>query len=144
MISIITTNACNLRCEYCFEHNKVNKNITFETVKKFIDYVADNTKKWNYGRPFAVSFLGGEPLLNLSIIEKTMRYIQIKKMLVNSDIELLSGGATTNIAAATRKEFKDFYKNTLASSYTGQWTAVHNLTMPPADMPTEPVQPPRY
>jgi radical SAM protein with 4Fe4S-binding SPASM domain len=110
MISIVTTNACNLRCEYCFEHNKINRNITFETIKKFIDYVSDNTKRWNYGRPFAVAFLGGEPLLNLNIIEETMKYIQIKNILVNSNIELLSGGATTNIVAATRKEFKDFYK----------------------------------
>jgi uncharacterized protein len=110
MVSIVTTNACNLRCEYCFEHSKVNRNITFETIKKFIDYVSDNTKKWNYGRPFVVSFLGGEPLLNLNIIEETMKYIQVKKMLVNSSIDLPSGGATTNIVAATRKEFKDFYK----------------------------------
>jgi radical SAM protein with 4Fe4S-binding SPASM domain len=110
MISIITTNACNLRCEYCFEHNKVNRNITFDTVKKFIDYVSDNIKKWNYERPFVVAFLGGEPLLNLDIIEETMKYIQVKTMLVNSKVELLSGGATTNIVAATRREFKKIYK----------------------------------
>jgi uncharacterized protein len=110
MISIITTNACNLRCEYCFEHKKANKNISFETVKKFIDYVVDNTKKWNYGRPFSVSFLGGEPLLNLGIIEDTMKYIQVKQLIENLCFEILCGGATTNIVAATRPEFKEFYK----------------------------------
>jgi sulfatase maturation enzyme AslB (radical SAM superfamily) len=110
MITIVVTNSCNLRCKYCFENKKSNQNITFETVKKFIDYVSDNTKKWNYGRPFSVAFLGGEPLLNLNIIEDTMKYIQIKKITDNSCAELPSGGATTNIVAATRTEFKDFYK----------------------------------
>jgi uncharacterized protein len=108
MISIVTTNTCNLRCECCFEHNKVNKNITFKTVKKFIDYISDNIEKWDYERPFSVAFLGGEPLLNLDIIEETMKYIQVKILLVNSNVELLSGGATTNIVTATRKEIPSF------------------------------------
>ena len=110
MISVLTTNACNLRCKYCFEHDKNGSNVSFATVKKFIDYVVDNTPKWNYGRPLVVGFLGGEPLLNLDVIEDTMRYVQVKKMLIYGRVEELQGGATTNIVAANSQAFRDFYK----------------------------------
>ena len=43
-IKIITfqvTDACNLCCSYCYQFNKGTHIMSFETAKKFIDYIFD-------------------------------------------------------------------------------------------------------
>lgn len=67
------TEGCNLRCEYCVynEHHPnfrgySNKKMTFETAKKGIDLVLHNYE----GEEFALSFYGGEPLVNFPLMKE--------------------------------------------------------------------------
>jgi sulfatase maturation enzyme AslB (radical SAM superfamily) len=36
---ILITSECNLRCKYCYEHNKHKNFVSIDNVKKFIDYI---------------------------------------------------------------------------------------------------------
>ncbi len=82
----MTTN-CNLRCEYCcysdgyttFKERK-SGNLKFETAKTILDYfvknLSDRGTRVNCAEPFAISFYGGEPLLNFSILKKIVEYAE--------------------------------------------------------------------
>lgn len=71
---------CNLRCTYCvYNGNYFNQrrlapnNLDFETARKGIDTVYSHIKDRN-PREFALSFYGGEPLLNVGTIRQIIDY----------------------------------------------------------------------
>lgn len=71
------TEGCNLRCEYCVynEHHPdfrgySNRNMSFETAKKSIDLVLGDYE----GEEFALSFYGGEPLVNFPLLKECIEY----------------------------------------------------------------------
>ncbi len=79
------TDACNLNCKYCAyndfynDHDKRENNyLSHEAAKKIIDYLAE---KWNsslnssYKGLTYISFYGGEPLMNVPLIEKIINYV---------------------------------------------------------------------
>ena len=81
------TTSCNLRCEYCcygegyttFDTRRGSSgNLSFETAKVVLDYV-DNmfdqeTTSGSPQEPFAISFYGGEPLMNFNVIKEIVEY----------------------------------------------------------------------
>lgn len=78
------TDACNLKCSYCingdlynFHTPTKNRKLAFETVKATIDYLyplwlSELNKSSN--QEITVGFYGGEPLLNFSLIKKSVEY----------------------------------------------------------------------
>lgn len=84
------TDGCNLKCHYCGygemytnydpRHSRI---LTFGKVKKVIDYMEN---LWNspynhsYNNVVDISFYGGEPLLNMDLIQKTIDYVENKKV----------------------------------------------------------------
>lgn len=79
-ITFQITNACNLRCSYCYEHHKGTERMSIETGRKIVDYLLDlyeqNTSDFINRRTKAVvlDFIGGEPLLEAALIEKICDY----------------------------------------------------------------------
>lgn len=83
---IEVTDFCNLRCKYCgygeFYSNydiRETHNQTFENVKKLIDLLAELWKSdynTSYNNTVIVGFYGGEPLLNMPLIRKTIEYVE--------------------------------------------------------------------
>lgn len=72
------TQNCNLRCSYCpyscsktVQRSHSNKAMTFDVAKKSIDLLAQNSH--GVKEP-TISFYGGEPLLNLKLIEQCVTY----------------------------------------------------------------------
>ena len=41
-VTFQVTEDCNLQCTYCYQHNKTHNKMTFETAKKFIDYIFES------------------------------------------------------------------------------------------------------
>lgn len=87
MVKTITfqvTDGCNLRCTYCYQINKGRRIMTFETAKKFFDLlVEDSYKDDTYVSlkttpGIVVEFIGGEPLLEIELIDKITDYIRWK------------------------------------------------------------------
>ena len=74
-LTFVVTQDCNLRCKYCYMTDKNNKHIMdFDTAKKIIDYFVDN-KDLIFTTDYVVlDFIGGEPLLEIELIDKIIDY----------------------------------------------------------------------
>lgn len=77
-VTFIVTEDCNLRCSYCYQVHKNNKHrMSFETAKKAIDYLLENPEMFS-AEAVLWDFIGGEPLLEIDLIDQIMDYIKIK------------------------------------------------------------------
>lgn len=79
-ITFCVTNACQLRCTYCYETHKGNSFMSFETAKKFIDLLLSGEKGMSqYINPeispaVTIEFIGGEPFLAIDLMDEIMDY----------------------------------------------------------------------
>ncbi|NEU05819.1 radical SAM peptide maturase, CXXX-repeat target family [Clostridium senegalense] len=81
-ITFSLTQDCQLRCKYCYMVGKNNKNrMTFDVAKKSIDYILQkrdlyscNAVQWE--------FIGGEPLLEIELMDRICDYIKQKTFLL--------------------------------------------------------------
>lgn len=75
------TQQCNLRCGYCVysggyaNRHHANKNMSLELAKKAVDYFIKHSFENN---EIFLSFYGGEPLLEISLIKKIIDYLETK------------------------------------------------------------------
>ena len=77
-ITFIVTKDCQLACKYCYLVGKNNKEkMTWETAKKAIDYILDNETEFPEDG-VVWDFIGGEPLLEVELIDKICDYIKIE------------------------------------------------------------------
>ena len=85
-ITFVVTDNCNLRCSYCYQSKKKNNRMTFKTAKAFIDKLMDEANSSesfiNYDNTLGIiiEFIGGEPLLEIELIDKISDYF-ISQML---------------------------------------------------------------
>lgn len=100
-LTIELTGNCNLRCKYCiyndfYEGNRSfnTSNIDFETAKKAIDYVYNHSEK----ERLAITFYGGEPLLNFKVMKQCIDYC-----LANIKHPNLYFSFTTNLTLMTEE-----------------------------------------
>ncbi len=83
-ITFQVTDACNLCCSYCYQFNKGTHRMSFETAKKFIDYIFDC--RYQPNSPFyientlglIIEFIGGEPFLQIDLIDQITEYWEKK------------------------------------------------------------------
>ena len=79
-ITFCVTNACQLRCTYCYEQHKGNRYMDFETAKKFIDLLLSGEKGMDkYINPdispaVTIEFIGGEPFLAVDLMDQIVDY----------------------------------------------------------------------
>lgn len=71
LVTLTLTNACNLKCIYCYEENKSKDKISFETAKSIIDkeFALDDET------PIEFDLFGGEPFLAFDLIKKIDAYL---------------------------------------------------------------------
>ncbi|MFT5874661.1 MAG: hypothetical protein ACI8WT_003631 [Clostridium sp.] len=66
---------CNLRCKYCFAdgegYDKQKILMSFDVAKRSIDFLIQNSGS---RKNIEVDFFGGEPLLNMEVVKKTVDY----------------------------------------------------------------------
>lgn len=84
----ITNSGCNLSCVYCFEgkNTQTNSFIDLNTAISVIDTIFISLFA---GDSLNINFMGGEPLLNWSFIEKIIVYIENKSNENNTNYSLL-------------------------------------------------------
>lgn len=111
MMTLEVTQECNLRCKYCIYNNCyeqfrpfTSRKMTWETAKKAIDYVY-SLVKFRTKKNFDVGFYGGEPLLNVPVIEQAVEY---SKQIFND--WNLTFSMTSNITALN-KDIANFLIN---------------------------------
>jgi len=71
LLVLWVTTDCNLRCRYCYANGgEKTKYMNWQIAKRALDLMI------NHSRSFTVQFAGGEPLLNMDLIEKVVNYTQ--------------------------------------------------------------------
>lgn len=82
-ITFCVTEACNLACRYCYMTGKNNKKrMTFETAKKCVDYIFNNREYFNEDS-VVWDFIGGEPFLEIDLIDKVCDYIKLQMFMLD-------------------------------------------------------------
>lgn len=87
---IEVTDDCNLACEYCGYRElytnydaRSHKQQSFERVRQFVDFLAGLWKSHHnlsYNNTVIIGFYGGEPLMNMNLIKRTIEYIEGLKL----------------------------------------------------------------
>ena len=89
--TFVVTDDCNLRCSYCYEEGKAKYYMDKATVDKAVAFLRD--KYIPVSKSLWVDFIGGEPLLNMDVIEYAIERCEAE---LNGKWENISFGATTN------------------------------------------------
>lgn len=78
VITFVVTQDCQLACKYCYLVGK-NKNgrMNFETAKAAVDYILDNQRFFSEDKVY-FDFIGGEPFLEIELIDKICDYIKLE------------------------------------------------------------------
>jgi len=74
--TFVLTESCQLLCKYCYLVGKnTNNKLDFETAKKSIDYLINNPQIFQQ-KKVVFDFIGGEPLLEIELMDKICDYIK--------------------------------------------------------------------
>lgn len=85
-VTFQVTDACNLRCTYCYQINKSIHKMSLETAQKFINLLLENDKNTQQYidtracDAIIIEFIGGEPFLEVELIDQILEYF-IKRMI---------------------------------------------------------------
>lgn len=82
--TIVTTLACNARCNYCYELGiKPKHNMSNKTALKIAEYIVS---KADSSKPIKLDWFGGEPLVNYKVIDLITNYLDKRNFTYTSDI----------------------------------------------------------
>ena len=75
-VTFIVTKDCQLACKYCYLVGKnEEERMSFETAKKAIDYILNNRKMFQENSVIW-EFIGGEPFIEIDLIDKVSDYLK--------------------------------------------------------------------
>ena len=97
MLSLVHTQRCNLRCAYCFSHEKISEfDMNIETAKKAIHKFLETFG--NQGKQIVIDLTGaGEPLINKDFFIKIVEYItRLRKQGHNITPSIITNGMLLN------------------------------------------------
>lgn len=75
-ITIFTTTACNARCYYCYEHNLTPISLDRQMMDAVIKFITNNYD----GNKVTLRWFGGEPLVNVNVIDIICDELQKKSI----------------------------------------------------------------
>lgn len=88
-VTFIVTHQCNLRCSYCYETHKGDGKMSLETARRCVDLLfaedAKNSELVNdtEANGLIIEFIGGEPFLEIDLIDQTMEYFLSQAIALN-------------------------------------------------------------
>lgn len=88
-ITFQVTENCNMRCTYCYQHEKRGNRMTFDVAKRFIDMLLAADERTNQYITSTISqgvildFIGGEPFLEVELIDQICDYFLEQAMLLH-------------------------------------------------------------
>ncbi|WP_081657763.1 4Fe-4S cluster-binding domain-containing protein [Prevotella sp. AGR2160] len=82
-ITFIVTKDCQLACKYCYLVGKNSKErMSDEIARKAVDYILQN-KQVSGNKSVVWDFIGGEPFLEIDLIDRTCDYIKKQMFRLN-------------------------------------------------------------
>ena len=88
-VTFQVTDDCNLRCSYCYQINKGHHKMPFSVAKDFIDLLFENSEQTqqyidtSQCDGITLEFIGGEPFLEVELIDQIIEYFQKTAILHN-------------------------------------------------------------
>lgn len=77
-ITFIVTKDCQLACKYCYLIGKnTNERMSWHVAKKAIDFILDHKEEFNE-ESVTWDFIGGEPFLEIELIDRVCDYIKVE------------------------------------------------------------------
>jgi len=107
------TEACNLRCDYCFVE-KSERKMSLDVGKAAVDFLLKREVSWEE-HALQITFFGGEPLLEFDTIKGIVDYWNGLSRTVNKKIAF---AVVTNGTLITRKISDFLKKNDFAIQYS--------------------------
>ena len=108
---------CNFRCRYCFAdegaYHSAREFMSEETAKAAVDFLIANSGK---RRVLEMDFFGGEPLMNLSVLKKTVYYAKEQAAKVGKKFLFTT---TTNALLLNDETIKFFNEMCIRDSLKG-------------------------
>lgn len=88
-ITFVVTEDCNLRCSYCYQPNKTHRVMSKEVARDSVDFILNSEKINGYysqdSSPGVIlDFIGGEPLLEIDLINYIVEYFKFKAFEMDS------------------------------------------------------------
>ncbi|QJB28745.1 radical SAM/SPASM domain-containing protein [Limnospira fusiformis] len=87
-LTLVTTRACNLRCKYCFLGESKTETMSHTLGLAAVEYAIEQAI--DRGQNVNVSYFGGEPTLNWSLIETTAELLASSR--VQSNLHVTTNG----------------------------------------------------
>lgn len=107
IITMTITEACNLKCLYCYENNKSSHTMSFETAKNIIDHEISQLSKED---EIEFDLFGGEPLMNFKLIQQIDSYLTSKYSGINFILFITTNGTLVNgYIKEWLRERKDYF-----------------------------------
>lgn len=118
--TIVTTEDCNLRCKYCYENHRTSSRVDLDTAKRFIhlissinpeDLVIKEVKRLDLNKSVVFDFIGGDSLIDPSLLDKLMRYINSQMGIAMSEGRYVNGwraSLSTNGTLFGRPDVREF------------------------------------
>ena len=83
-VTFIVTKDCQLACKYCYLVGKnSNERMSFDVARQAVDYLLDNPGLFNE-RSVIFEFIGGEPFMEIDLIDRICDYIKEQMFVKNS------------------------------------------------------------
>lgn len=118
-ITIVVTEDCNFACTYCYMHGKKPKKMSKKTARDVVDFILDEKRINDYIDPQSspgviLDFIGGEPLLEIDVIDDFMEYFVYQSTKLNhcwKDNYVISMSSNGSLYCSTKvQEFIKKYK----------------------------------
>lgn len=100
-LTLCLTHNCNLRCRYCYAGRKYAHSMSRETAEKALDIALGEAQRTD--RNLDISFFGGEPLLEWTLLRHCCTYIQQKTERSDTRVRF---GITTNGTLLTEERLR--------------------------------------
>lgn len=115
-VTIVVTEDCNFNCSYCYLHNKKPIKMSEKTARDAVDFLLNKNALNEYIDPAAspgiiLDFIGGEPLLEIDLIDTFMEYFIYKSIQLDhpwKDNYVISMSSNGSLYAT--KRVQDFVK----------------------------------
>lgn len=115
-ITFVVTERCNLNCTYCYEKHKTGRRMTKEIGRQAVDFILNKELvngyyDTNIHNSVILEFIGGEPLLEIELIDYIIEYFKFRSFELNHPwAENYMITFTTNGVLYNDKRVQDFIK----------------------------------
>lgn len=112
-VVLIITESCNLNCKYCYESFKTEAYMSPELCKQILEAEFKNSIEDPNTKYLAITFLGGEPLLNFELIQEVSEWLWSKEQAVPYSLDIRTNGT---LMTGDAKKWFDVNKHKISAA----------------------------